>query len=263
MKVEVQGRLDACRKRLHDLGPERNSSAEQMGYLIDLASQFQRLVSLALNATHGADHVFDTSPAMRIAPAVMSRMKTFSDEMAKYGEVYSFMPREGNEASSSPVQLFEGIDAERAEELFDVRKEDDLEDLGDILHPRESLPHPRRGEIKGWLLGVFRCNRSFELGTFSGSILATAMNKQCRKWTDISMGFVSDVIILVHVFINSAFASICSDRAVREAVTNKLSDELIKRYQKAIDSTKFLLEVEHSDTPMTLNHYFNDNLQKR
>ncbi len=44
---------------------------------------------------------------------------------------------------------------------------------------------------------------------------------------------------------------------------DKLSDELIKRYQRAITNIQFLLDVEKSDTPLTLNHYFNENLQKR
>ena len=93
-------------------------------------------------------------------------MKAFSDEMAKYGQAYSFMT------------------ADR--------------DSSDILHPQNCLPYPRSGEIKGWLLRVFQSNQGFELGTFNASILAPAMKKQCSKWTDISMGFVSDVIVMVH-----------------------------------------------------------------
>jgi hypothetical protein len=50
---------------------------------------------------------------------------------------------------------------------------------------------------------------------------------------------------------------------VLDALCGKLSRELSQHYQKAPSSTEFLLEVEHSDTPLTLNHYFNDNLQKR
>ncbi|KAK0247465.1 hypothetical protein LTR29_017114 [Friedmanniomyces endolithicus] len=88
------------------------------------------------------------------------------------------------------------------------------------------------------------------------------MKKQCSKWTGISMGFVSDVIVMVHEFISSALISICSDRNVRDALISRLTDELISQYRKAISNTKFLLEVESSDTPVTLNHYFNDNLQK-
>ena len=89
------------------------------------------------------------------------------------------------------------------------------------------------------------------------------MNRQCYKRTDMSMGLVCVVIVIVHRFIHAALANLCPDQSGRDALSSKLSNELIKRYQKAMDSTRFLLKVEHSDTPLTLNHYFNDNLQKR
>jgi hypothetical protein len=89
------------------------------------------------------------------------------------------------------------------------------------------------------------------------------MKKQSSKWEDISMGFVSDAIVLVHRFITSALVSICGDRNVRDALAGKLSDELTRRYQNAITCAGFLLKVERSNTPMTMNHYFNDNLQRR
>lgn len=101
------------------------------------------------------------------------------------------------------------------------------------------------------------------MGTFNPSLLATCMKKQCSKWSDISLGFVSDIIVMVQTFIDSALMSICSDRGVHDALISKLTDELIRRYQKAITNTRFLLEVENSNMPVTLNHYFNDNLQKR
>jgi hypothetical protein len=88
------------------------------------------------------------------------------------------------------------------------------------------------------------------------------MKKQSSKWEDISMGSVSDAIVLVHRFITSALQSICDDRSVRDALAAKLTDELATRYQNAMACAVFLLKVERSDTPMTMNHYFNDNLQR-
>lgn len=38
-------------------------------------------------------------------------------------------------------------------------------------------------------------------------------------------------------------------------------DGLVKRYQKAIEQVDFILTVERSVTPITFNHYFNDNLE--
>lgn len=266
VKAEIKGRLDDRRKRLSDLGEERNSSAEQSIYLTKLATKFQRLVSLALNATHGADNTFEVYPELCIAPTIMARMKAFSEDMAKFGETYSFISQEVEE--NDPKYLFDrlGVPSEHTDSTeggFEVRKEADFEELADILHPSTTLAPPQRKDIRTWIDSVFQGNRGFELGTFNASILATAMKKQSFKWKDISLGFVSDVIVVVHDFINTALASICSDRNVRDALNGKLSDELIKRYEKAISNTNFLLAVENSDTPMTLNHYFNDNLQKR
>ncbi|KAF1964076.1 hypothetical protein BU23DRAFT_575979 [Bimuria novae-zelandiae CBS 107.79] len=188
----------------------------------------------------------------------MSRMKIFSDEMAKYSESYSF-----NCNDSGIPQAFEDASEDDSnDETFDIRKEDDPEELVDILHPQESLSYPLHGETKDWFLQVFKGNRGFELGTFNASILATVMKKQSSKWEDISMGFVSDVIVLVHRFVISALVSICDDCNVRDALASKLSDELTRRYQNAIACAGFLLKVEKSNIPMTMNHYFNDNLQR-
>jgi hypothetical protein len=256
--------LGIRRKRLEALGPERNTTADQMVYLIDLASKFQRLVGLALTANHGADDAFEADPAMCIAPSVMSRMKTFTDDMDNFGHLYSFRTLDGPslDNSSSVGSGDTGSSSEGDDESFCVRNEKDEEDIVDVLHPHRTLAYPCTGVIP-WLSKVFLGNRGFELGTFTASILSTAMKKQCSKWTDLSMGMVSDVIVIVHKFVNAALTAVCKDRGVRDNLLSKLSDELIKRYQKANDNTKFLLKVENSDTPMTLNHYFNDILQKR
>nr|OQO32491.1 hypothetical protein B0A51_00900 [Rachicladosporium sp. CCFEE 5018] len=214
----------------------------------------RRLVVLALNATHGADDLFETDHRLRIAPAIMSRMKTFSEEMAKYGHTYAFTAQDNDVAGDS--------DIEQPPKLFEVRKEYDLDKLVNILHSQGSLQYSQYGDIRDWILQIFQNNRGFELGTFNASLLATCMKRQSAKWTDVGMGFVSDVIIIVHNYVDTALASICNDPNVCNSLMDKLSDELIKRYQRAITNIQFLLDVEKSDTPLTLNHYFNENLQK-
>lgn len=234
-----------------------------MAYLTELATNFQRLVSLARNANHGADDTFETESTMRIAPTMRSRMQTFSEDMGNYGATYSFLSQddgiqEDKTGLSAPMN-----NVKLHDEVLDTRKEAGSEDIVDILHDRTMLPLPLDKGIEGWLLEVFRNNRGFELGTYNPTILATTMKKQIIKWRDISMAFVSDVIVVVHRFIHSALAMICVDDGIRQALTDRLSDELIERYQKAISTTKFLLEVESNNTPITLNHHFSDNLQKR
>lgn len=278
MKAEVKKQLDKCQKTLKNLGPERGSPAEQMAYLTDLATQFKRLASAALIANHGADDVFDAKKALRLVPTVMSRLNLFSRDMATFGATYSFLAAgdKGESTSdSNPFAMLSGdlvSDGESSEDEYEhvssdddtvtTRAEADIDELSAILHPATDHPSPLSGEIKDWLLTVFYDNRGFELGTFNPSILATVMKKQTVKWVDISLGVVSDVIVMVHGFIQTALQCICSDEDICRALSNTLYDELLIRYQKAIDNTEFLIEVQNSSTPMTLNHYFSDNVQK-
>lgn len=269
VKSEIRTRLTNARKQLADLGPERETSMDQLVYLTKIATDYQRLVSFALSANHGADEAFDGRPHLRIAPAIVSRMTTFSDDMAIYGATYAF--RDSKPALAqllSPAASGSDEEVEHAKipghpSSFDSRKMEDHEDLMELLPPARNLPLPRPKGINKWLQQVFRGNRGFELGTFNPSILGTTMKQQCAKWSDISLGFFSDVIILVHTFINAALDVICVDRVVRDSLQNRLLEDLIERYRTALARTTFLLEVEQGDIPITMNHYFNDSLQRR
>lgn len=257
--MEIKGRLNERCKKLSGLGPERSNTTEQLAYLTKLATKFQRLVHLALNANHGADDAFNEESALHISPKVMSRMKDFSDDMTKYGQTYSFLSQS---MSVEDINSRDNDSLSESQALFEVRKEEDVEQLQDILHPQSGQHFPVHEGIQKWLLEVFQRNRGFELGVFNASILATVMQKQSMKWADISLGFVSDVIVMVHGFVLKALSSVCTDDEICRSLVNALFDELMQRYQRAIGNTMFLLEVEGSNTPMTMNHYFNDNLQK-
>ena len=50
---------------------------------------------------------------------------------------------------------------------------------------------------------------------------------------------------------------------MREGLMSILMDDLMAKYKTAFDSARLLLRLERMGTPITLNHYFNDNLEKR
>lgn len=225
---------------------------------------------LSLQAKFGSDEVFDTYPSLRMAPAVTRRSAAFDQEMARCGHDFSFSTtRARSPSQTEDVLTVVSNDGSSNEELhvlskvdFEIRREDDVEHLAEILRGQESLPHPDRQGIESWLRGVYETSRGFELGTFDSSILATTMKKQSSKWASISLGYVSDVIVIVHRFITTALDSLCHDDSMKESLFSMLSDGLLSRYRKAIGHVEFLLAVERNGTPMTTNHYFNDNLEK-
>nr|POE78435.1 hypothetical protein CFP56_60667 [Quercus suber] len=88
------------------------------------------------------------------------------------------------------------------------------------------------------------------------------MKKQASKWQAISLGYLSDVIVLVHQFITTALQSVCPDTDVQKVLLGIMSEGLMARYEGALKHTSFLLEIENDGLPMTMDHYFNDILQK-
>lgn len=93
------------------------------------------------------------------------------------------------------------------------------------------------------------------------------MKKQSAKWPILAQGYISDVIAMVHRFINKALRAACGDSTSGDSKisTNLLAllwDNLMDKYRQAISQVEFQLSIERGRMPMTLNHYFNDNLQK-
>ncbi len=87
--------------------------------------------------------------------------------------------------------------------------------------------------------------------------------EKSAKWEPITLAYIGHVILLVHHFITEVVGEICPDAKVREQLWDSfLLEELQKSYARAIDRARFLLEIEREGPPLTLNHYFNDNLQK-
>lgn len=152
VQQEIRKRLNDREKQLTNMGPERGSSAAQMASLTEVATRFQRLVSLALTANHGADKVFDSRPSLCIAPSATARMEAFSDDMSRYGQEYSFLT--SGYVPGRPIPQAKHVDELPKRQTFFTRKHGDIDELADILHPQQSMPHSIEGQILPWLLTV-------------------------------------------------------------------------------------------------------------
>lgn len=88
------------------------------------------------------------------------------------------------------------------------------------------------------------------------------MKAQSVKWTGIALGYINDVVTTLHQFVHQALDAICPVQFVKSGVFSVLRDGLFGRYDKAINQVRVLLENERTGTPMTSDHYLNDNLKK-
>lgn len=173
--------------------------------------------------------------------------------MRKWGKKYIF--HLDDKASES------GGDEDETSEVV-VRVLDDMPDLEDFVHDHEVMEKPKEG-VLNWIETVYGENRGFELGTFNPYIVPVLMIKQAEKWEGFALGYISDAITVVHRFISKVLGSVCVDEQVHHNLMSSLMEDLISKYQAALDHVKFLLFVEMNGFPRTQNYYFNENLQKR
>ena len=298
MKAEISAKLRSCKEQLDALGPSRVTRDQQFKFLLELATQYQGITSLALKAHYGGNDVFDSSPTLKLATAIVSRNALFSDDVWQRGHAMAFdknneakasglfqstvtfggsspfaakgpfnfsaAPQSTNSTTKAPANVSNGS-------LFNgpkldgksVRYERDHAELEKSV-PRDNLiASPKAFGIKLWLEEVYKSSRGFELGTFDPSLLPVIWRKQSANWEALALGYVEDIVSLVHSFTVDLLAKICKDPRARQGLHTVLLDPLTDRYKKSIDHAKFLLTVERSGTPMTMNHYFADNLEKR
>lgn len=135
-----------------------------------------------------------------------------------------------------------------------------LEDL--FADELEQIAGPETGVILDWLAELWKDSRGVGLCTSPAAILASCMKKQCTNWELLTLGYVYDVICLVHTFMVDLMKHICKEPSVCKQLQLVLSDQFLDCYRKAIDNAKFQLEVESTNTPNTLNDSYDIELQE-
>lgn len=190
-----------------------------------------------------------------MATSIVRRNEKFSNDVWKKGHTIDFdqTPRE---SSPSP----EPSTSDKDDGETDDEDVADL-DLADLIHKSPERTETYE-EIMSWLKKIYTSSRGFELGTFDTALIPLLWKKQSVNWDDLALGYISDVMVIVHRFISCLLRAICPDERVLRELTSVLMEELVTRYHKAIDQVKFILRVERAGTPLTLNHYFNENLEK-
>ncbi|KAM0801078.1 dynamin GTPase [Usnea florida] len=263
VKSDINKRLNERKKHLKSLGPCRETREQQHEYLLNLATRFQSTAFLALTAHYGADDLFDNVPRLKLATAVVDRNGIFADDVWKLGHTMAFRQEIDSSDHEDAIKGLEAPDAEDAgEQSPGVRHTGPEPDLDDILHDDRKVPAPKPTGIMTWLENVYKGSRGFELGTFDASLFPIIWKKQSANWDDLALGYVSDIVALVHNFTIALIAAICEDERVQSALMAMLSDGLIECYKKSLNHAKFILHVERLGTPLTANHYFADNLEK-
>lgn len=214
------------------------------------------MTSKALKAGYG-DDLFDNSPGLKLANSVVLRNENSSIDVSDQGHTYDF--KDNRSAAEAP---FATPTPTEDEELVCVRYEKSYPELDDLMEDDCDIVRPKKNGIKPWLEEIYKSSRGFELGTFDVSLLTVVWRKQSANWDALAMGYINDVVSLVHTYTIDVLSTICADKRIRRGVSSVLLDLLTARYKKGIDHAKMILVVEREGTPLTANHYFAENLEK-
>ena len=264
--------MKGCKSDLATLETKRETPEEQRSYLLEVAMQFQRITTLALDVKYGSDDMFDQDSKLKLSTAVQNRSEKLSDDIKLKGRTFEFslelssgnfkgFPDSANSAGYSEADVSKTNGTIR--DLDNIRLVPNHSDLEEVMYDQNAIAEPSDECILAWLTEIYTTSRGFEMGTFDPSLLAIIMKKQSVNWTGLALGYISDMVSLIHSFIINLLHRICSDRRVQIGLQSMLMDGLIDMYKQAFKHVQFILDVERTGTPRTLNHYFNDNLEAR
>ena len=229
--LEIMKRLKSRKQALKDLSDECVTPEQQCSHLLSVVARFQEITSHGLSSNYGMDDIFNSHPDLCLATLVMNRHILFAENLTVWAHEYKFKTEtDMNSSKGDQVDNFEedsptSEDGQTSEDehlsgsnkptkSIKTRETANMEDLTEVLHECTEEVSPKDGEIYKWLTEVFCSSRGFEMGTFNPSLLATTMRKQSAKWLNFTLGYISDIITIVHQFILAALEVACIDQRV-------------------------------------------------
>ncbi|KAI0888887.1 P-loop containing nucleoside triphosphate hydrolase protein [Annulohypoxylon maeteangense] len=258
LKADIVKERDGLRSQLDKMGQSRNNQYTQRAYLNRMGEAFQTLARDSLNACYDNDAIFDEQHELRLITRIVDESEKYSDVMSKNGHTRPF---ESDGPDKDPDESSDPTLARPYPELedFDCPELEGIFDPSDVIMPTTD----KKGDIMGYIESVYKESRGQDLVPISNTVISAIFKDQTKKWKPITLSYMTKVIFEIHLFIKEILKQVCPDERVREELWDGyLLEGLQKSYRVALDQAKLLLKIEREESPMTYNHYYNDNLQK-
>jgi GTPase SAR1 family protein len=237
---DVDRELECCKDRLAALGGPRGTLDEQRIYLLKASQTFTTLMKAAIEGTY-TDAFFGTSEtkegyAKRLRAVVQYTMAEFAKKMAQEGH---------------------------ATHIYD--------DNDDYDPNTEFLPARKRGvqmvSRDKYLESVatrMRRNRGRELpGLFNPAIIGDLFFEQSKPWESILRQTQQQLIAATKSTINLVLKN-AADAVVKDGIMRYIIGPNIEPIIEALNAKiEDVLRPHQRGHPLTFNHYFTENLQKK
>lgn len=285
IRNQIESRLEEAHNLLHELGSERKSSEQQRRFLDGIAIHFQAIRNDAMGKIYHRHEILMSGTDLRLPTVIAQACDQLADDFRARGTTVPFdgsgelhSEDEGSdpELTNPPGFTFEGFGEPPSQAIktpttptirsFSTKSVTatypELANLSVYKDDDRSNDPPIANSARSWIESEYRAARGYEVEVMDASILPLLWRTQSQTWTGISRNFLRAVIAMVHRFILGLLKTVCPDARTRTSLTTFLLDEMIKRYNGAIDSVHHILAVERSGKLITKNHYFADMLSK-
>ena len=264
VQAQIVQQLSSCRKRLESLGADRESTDQQRRFLLEMSQKFQDVTNCALDAYYSRHTVFGSIPELRLATLAVERMERYAKDIKAFGHTINFDSEAKEEVATIESHLVFSTPSSNGSEADAKNADLEYPELSDLISTNvvAAVSSDRSISIMEWIGEEYRKARGFGLATIGPSILPTIWQEQSKNWEGLTLAYIADIVFFVHDFIFKALAHICPDEGVRLGLWSVLQEQLVTRYRAAVDHVRFIIRVERFGTPLTTNHYFNENLQK-
>ncbi|ORX35006.1 interferon-induced GTP-binding protein Mx1 [Kockovaella imperatae] len=293
VKKEIKDKLAKAQKEWVTLGVRRQTQAEQNQFLVGIAEKYRSLADSAVRGDYSRQ-LLKENETLKLARAIRQRSDRFARDVEIFGHQFDMRSQaskspgkaNGTKVSSSTENEDgpdeesqssddddeeseeENIKSEEAEfkahlpaaKTIGCRMEQTPDDLLIILPDDVTLERP--SFKRKWLKEMYFRSQGTELIAIPPGLLGSLMAEQAKRWTSLAQGYTADIICLIHKFIFEAI----SQHATKEVYTelhSALMEDLEDSYKLALNHTSFILKCELQLEPVTHNHYFNDEIQKK
>ncbi len=273
---EISCRLAKCGEDLRGLGPSRETPEQQRRYLLNIATSFQEITKLSLDARYGSHQILKNDETLRLATLMVGFNSQFSEGLERSGHTVNFdtigsptgkvqrkviVTRKTRKLKpkASPETITKAEPSDEAAPTIDLTE---YPELIEVLPSLSRCPLPRSEDISAWIKREYESSRGFELGTFNPSILPTLFQEQSEHWEILVGGYVVNVIGAVHRFCYRLLKHLCSEERIMTTLWSFLTDGLLQRYRKTVDQMRFILRTERGGTLWTLNRQFSETLER-
>ena len=232
---DVDSELQGCKDRLDALGGPRGTLQEQKMYLLRASQTFATLMKAAVEGTY-TDAFFGTSETSegytkRLRAVVQCTMADFAQTMAQDGHAVEIVEAQPGRPSTNK-------NGPRV-----VNRDEYLESVTNRM----------------------RRNRGRELpGLFNPSIIGDLFFDQAKPWENIMLHTQDRLITAAKTTINLVLDATAPNKLTKDGVMRYIirpnMEPIVAKLNAKVEE---VLRPHKRGHPLTFNHYFTDNLQKK